>query len=759
MALTLVGAAVSIRIGLLGGLEMRLAYITLYPAVTAACVIGGLFAGLFATVFSAVIASFWLAPLREAVDYLGLATFLLSCGLIIGVTEAMHRARARALDAEARAKVSDALRESDAALRDSQARLAAVVNNAVDGIIVIDAKGLIQSLNPAALAMFQYEMREIVGRNVSVLMPEPHRSAHPDYLNQYLATRQAKVIGIGREAEARRKDGALFPIELAVSEILIDDQQLFVGFVRDISERKRAEERQQQLTAKLQESESEARQQQALFQGVFDSTPEAMFLTNTDRRIILINPAFKRLLGYELADLAGSGHEAIYADREDSRHISQLPPVASDKTFGQPHPARFKRKNGEAFPGEILIGPYRDAAHRPLGYVGIVRDLTLELQQEDARRQSQKLEALGQLTGGIAHDFNNILTTIIGNHEFLESKVRGSDEWDALRRANNAAQMAARLTSRLLTFARRRRLEPVVVNLNELVATITDLLRRTLGETVALDLNLAAELDSVRADVSEVENTIINLALNARDAMPHGGRLTIETCNIALEAENIFQLSPGSYVGVFVTDTGVGMKPEVAERAFEPFFSTKGPGRGTGLGLSTVYGFAEQSGGAVKIESVVGRGTTVKVLLPRVDLKSSPTAESQQIPFSRFAETVLVVEDDPDVRETTMRRVEGLGYVAIDAASGPAAIRVLESGESIDLVFSDVAMPGGMSGYDLANWISARRPDIKMLLTSGHVDPSRSGKPVPDGEFDLLDKPYSRAELAQALARALKYES
>jgi PAS domain S-box-containing protein len=859
-----VAVGVLVRITIFASLETRLVYVTLYPAVTAASVVGGLPAGILASALSALAASFWLAPISETMEYLGLAAFLASCALIISVTEAMHRARARAVAAEARARLSDAIRESEErqrtlidqaadaiitcgaegqflevnpaacqffgydqshlldlrirdllcrediarfsgpemwirageglpvewcfrrsdgvtvigevsakqyrsgqfqaiirnvterqraamALRESQTQLSAVVNNAVDGIVVVDETGSIRSVNPAAQRIFGYGSTEMIGRNVNILMAEPYRSAHDTYITNYLKTGNAKVIGLGREVEGRRKDGTAFPINLAISETEIDGKRVFVGFIRDISEQKLAQENQRLLTERLFQSEQQARQQQALFQGVFDSAPDAILLTGMNRRVRMINPAFQKLFGFTSQEVENTEDSRFFSSKEEWKRISLLTAEPQRNGGSGRENAEFLRKNGTTFPGQIISGHYRDSMGTALGYIAIVRDVIEELRREDTKRQSQKLEALGQLTGGIAHDFNNILTTIIGNHEYLEEHLTKTDERLALRRANNAAEMAARLTARLLTFARRRKLEPETINLNDVVTTIADLLRRTIGESITLELKLAHDLASVLVDVSEVENAIINLALNARDAMPTGGRLTITTDNLTVrEGDLATGCKPGLYVALSVIDTGIGMTPEVAARAFEPFYSTKGSGRGTGLGLSAVYGFAEQSGGSVALNSELGRGTTVRFILPAVKQQLAIEGHHEEIPASCHGETVLVVEDDPDVRETTLRRIEGLGYVAIDATNGSEAVKILESGKHVDLVFSDVVMPGGMSGFELGDWIRQNRPNVRVLLTSGHANVGHPIDPALRQKFELLDKPYSRSTLAQA---------
>lgn len=747
-AVLIVGLAILARLTIFAPLESRLAYVTFLPAVAVASLVGGLPAGTLAAVLSGLFVSLWLTPIFQSLEYLGLVAFVLSCALIVGVTEAMHRARARAVKAEARARISDAVRES-------QAQLSAVVGTATDGIILINEKGIIQSANSAVSRMFGYEHAELIGRNVSILMAGADLTGHDFYIRSYLRTGNAKIIGVGREVEGRRKDETVFPINLTVSETQIQGSRAFVGFIRDISEQKDARENQERLSEQLSDSERQARQQHALFKGVFDSAPDAIVLTDLGRHIRTVNPAFQRLFGFDARELEGAEELGIYASLDDWKRLGDLMSRQSERGVITRENVSFRKKTGEIFPGEIFAGYYREASGTPLGYIGIIRDISEELTREEAKRQSQKLEALGQLTGGIAHDFNNILTTIIGNHEYLKERLSKPDEQNALRRASNAAEMAARLTRRLLTFARRRQLEPVTLNLNEIVSTISELLRRTIGESISLELALSPDLPSVRADISEVENVIINLALNSRDAMPNGGRLTIETRILTVTKERPRPgITPGRYVSLAVIDTGVGMTAEIASKAFEPFFSTKGSGRGTGLGLSTVYGFAEQSGGGVMLDSIPGKGTTVQVLLPAVNQSQVTLGDQSDVPLAADAETVLVVEDDPDVRETTLRRVEGLGYVAIEAHNSASAIKMLESGCPVDLVFSDVVMPGGMSGYELAGWVKKHRPGVKILLASGHVDTDHVD-PVLRREFVLLEKPYTRADLAQSFRAVL----
>jgi signal transduction histidine kinase/CheY-like chemotaxis protein len=419
----------------------------------------------------------------------------------------------------------------------------------------------------------------------------------------------------------------------------------------------------------------------------------------------------------------------------------------------------FRRKNGETFPGEIIATIIRDSHRNVLGVMGLVRDITHQLKQEEALRQSQRLDALGQLTGGIAHDFNNLLTIIMGSHELSEATSDLQVARELFRRANEAAEMGARLTGRLLSFSRQRRLEAVTLSLNDQILNMMELLRRSIGETIAVSTVLGPALGTIRVDPSEIENAVINLAINARDAMPRGGRLIIETENVDLapDVSAAHGVVSGQYVRLSISDTGSGMPPEVVARAFEPFFTTKPPGRGTGLGLASVYGFVRQSGGNATIHSELGRGTTVHLYLPVVASQEPLVDRDQETETSPVVgETVLVVEDNPQVRKLSLSRLALLGYRAIEADDGPAALALLDAGTEIDVIFSDVVMPGGMTGYELAQHARQRLPGVKVLLTSGYDAETASAQDTTASELKVLRKPYKQADLARALREALK---
>ncbi|GJD95889.1 ATP-binding protein [Methylobacterium iners] len=374
---------------------------------------------------------------------------------------------------------------------------------------------------------------------------------------------------------------------------------------------------------------------------------------------------------------------------------------------------------------------------------------------EENLRQSQKMEAVGQLTGGIAHDFNNLLQIVTGNLEILGRNL--PEEAGRLRRATDnamrGAQRAAILTQRLLAFSRRQPLAPKPIDVNALVAGMSELLHRTLGEPIAVETVLAGGLWRVEADPNQLENALLNLAVNARDAMPDGGKLTIETANSRLDeayAQENVEVVPGQYVAVCVTDTGSGMSPEVVARVFEPFFTTKDVGRGTGLGLSMIYGFVKQSGGHVKIYSEEGQGTRVKLYLPRLfgAAAEEVIVPAQAIPEGSREEVILVVEDDDDVRAYSAEVLRELGYEVVEARDAASALRVLEGISRLDLLFTDVVLPGGMTGRDLADAARSRWPALKVLFTTGYARNAIVHNGRLDADVEMIGKPFTFADLA-----------
>ncbi|MCW2240130.1 response regulator [Azospirillum canadense] len=378
---------------------------------------------------------------------------------------------------------------------------------------------------------------------------------------------------------------------------------------------------------------------------------------------------------------------------------------------------------------------------------------------EAALRQSQKLEAIGQLTGGVAHDFNNLLTVIVGNLGLIERRANNPDEVRGMAAAAlTAAARGERLTQHLLAFARRQALRPQVVDVNRLVSGLVPLVQRAVGERIAVDLRLANDLAHCRIDPNQCETALLNLAVNARDAMPDGGRLTIATRNARLDSA-AGELGPGDYVAVVVADTGAGIPPDILPHVFEPFFTTKDVGKGSGLGLSQIYGFARQSGGQAQIESAVGEGTTVTLLLPQTRERAAVADASlfRSDPLAGKGEVVLVVDDDDDVRAIAARSLRDLGYVVVTAPDGPSAVAILQGGQRIDALFSDVVMPNGMSGVALAREARRLRPGIGVLLTSGYTAQALAQEHGLEESHPLLPKPYRETDLAAMIRTILPH--
>ena len=531
-----------------------------------------------------------------------------------------------------------------------------------------------------------------------------------------------------------------------------------LGLTFDITESKEAELRQLQLMQELETSESEARRQQTLFQSVFECSPDSILLIDEDRMIVAINSTFTKVIGYTVDELKGRSTRCLYAKEEDWQTTGlKLAGAANQHVTVEPH---LLRKNGEIFPCRATAAAIVDQSGRRLGFVAIIRDVTLEQSRERALREKQGLEALGRLTGGIAHDFNNLLTVISGHLQLLELDAVNDDMRRHIGAAIGAADMGARLNQRLITFARQRRLDPKPVDLNALVRSLLDLVCRSIGESIRVTITLSASPAMVSIDSSEMENAVLNLALNARDAMPAGGDLVIETSHKVIGSGDIAlsgNITPGDYVLMSVSDSGIGMTPEVMSHAFEPYFTTKEVGKGTGLGLTTIHGFIQQSGGHIYLESQHGRGTNVRILLPRAAGETlASTGRTLRIdPDAGSGQRILVVEDNRDVRSVTLERLKRLNYRVIEADSANTALRIIQRGEPVDLVFSDVVMPGGMSGFDLIDRLRNDYPHLRTLLVSGFPD-NLERTAHGDEKQKILMKPYSSAELARAIKEALQ---
>lgn len=633
-----------------------------------------------------------------------------------------------------------------------EANLHAVVATAVDGVILIDAKGSILMFNPACERLFGYKSSEVIGQNVKLLMPQPYQSEHDLYLDNYHRTGARKIIGIGREVKGRRKDGSVFPMDLSVGESKTDDSSIFVGIIRDLSERQR--------------NEKEIRETAARLQAVVETAVDGVILIDARGSIMMLNPACERLFDYDSAEVIGQNVKMLMPDpyrREHDTYLENYLSTGEKKIIGIGREVLGRRKDGSTFPMDLSVG---EAQQEDTSiFVGIIHDLTDRKHSEAQLVQAQKMEAVGQLSGGIAHDFNNLLTVIIGNAESISDELADRPQLQSLlNMIISAGERGAELTQRLLAFSRRQTLQPVEVNCNRLVDQMQQMLQRTLREDIEIKTELEPGLWSAFADAAQLEAAILNLAINAQDAMPDGGKLSITTANVPLD-ENYQsknpEVPPGFYVMIAVTDDGEGMPESVLKKVFEPFFTTKDVGKGTGLGLSMVYGFVKQSNGHVSIYSDPGLGTTVRIYLPSSVTLADPKAIQFDIDEKNATgggEKILVAEDDAFVRTFAVNCLDSLGYRVIEASDGREALAILHSTDDIDILFTDIVMPGGMTGLELVEKARHLRPDLKVLLTSGYaLDTLTARGRLNVGTF-VLHKPYRKASLAQHMRRVIEEE-
>jgi PAS domain S-box-containing protein len=574
----------------------------------------------------------------------------------------------------------------------------------------------------------------------------------------------------GAEAIAERPDGTRVPF-IPYPTPLFDASGTLIGAVNmlvDISERKKAEAVLEQLNDTL-EQRIEARTQQIretftrlyeserrfrlLVDGVVDY---AIFMLDPEGFVTNWNSGAQRIKGYSAAEIVGRHFSCFYTDEDRANGVPERALQTALRTGRFEAEGWRRRKDGTAFWANVVIDAIRDETGKLAGFAKVTRDLTEKRAAEEQRRRAQKMEAIGQLTGGVAHDFNNLLTAIIGNLEVLTTVLSAHEPARRyVEAATRAAWRGSKMTEHLLAFSRRKELQSEIVSVNDLIREMSLICQKIVGEGVEVVLDLQQNLWTCKIDPGQLEAAVLNLAANARDAMERSGRLTIATENVTLAGDSV-DLSAGDYVSLSVSDNGCGMTAEVLSHAFEPFYTTKDVGKGTGLGLAQVYGFAKQSGGSTQIESKAGIGTSVRIYLPRTDgalLRQAPSQDaSSAAPMGEA--TILVVEDDVEVREMTAAMLSQLGYRVLLAATGPEALAVLRRDSTIRLLFSDIVMPAGMSGIDLARAACRLRPNLKVLLNSGYPGDDIKLHEI-QSEFQFIHKPYKSATLGRKLAEVL----
>ncbi len=659
------------------------------------------------------------------------------------------------------------LRAAQESLRESEENLAITVHSIGDGVIATDAAGLVTRVNPAAERLTGWSADEARGRPVSEVFRvilEATRTPAPVPVEAVLRT--GAQAGISNHTILVARDGTERPLGDSAAPIRNGSGAL-VGVVmvfRDISAERAAErslqESKEELERRVAERTAALAASERQFSDLFEFAPDGVVIVDADGRITLANRAAEHLFGWARADMLG-------------RPVEMLVPLASREPheawragYGQPGgarsvrqgPARLAamRRDGSEFPVEISLSPMHSGGDHLV--VASVRDVTDRVELEAQFLQAQKMESIGVLAGAVAHDFNNLLTVI---NSMAEMAAAGLREDDPIHRdlltIRDAGWRAADLTRQLLAFSRRQVLQPRVLNPNTVVEDMMPIVGRLLGESIVVRLKLATDMGNTRVDRAQLEQVLMNLVVNARDAMPAGGTVTVETQNAELDetyVANHAGVVPGEFVLLSVTDTGVGMDAATTRRIFEPFFTTKGAGRGTGLGLSTVYGIVKQSGGDVWVYSEVGVGTTFKVYLPRVRAPEALGAVVKTPPAATGTETILVVEDEASLRTLSHRILGSAGYTVLTASDGADALAQMERHDGpIHLVLTDLMMPG-LSGRELGERVRALHPGVKVMFTSGYAEEVGLQEGVPEGSR-FIAKPFSAEQLRAAVREAL----
>jgi PAS domain S-box-containing protein len=624
-----------------------------------------------------------------------------------------------------------------------------LVDYTTDAIEVIDPdSGRFLDVNRRACAAHGYTREEYLTLGVSDIDPLVAERSWEE------TREEMRRAGDGVfETQHRRKDGSVFPVEVNVTFVRLDRDYL-IAVVRDITERKRAE-------AALTESHS-------LFRAVVEGTSDAVYVKDLDGRYLLINAAGTRFLGATEAEVIGKrASELLTPEDADAvaAHDRQVTTSGASETFEERVTA-----GGVTRTFVSTKSVYRDARGDAIGVIGISSEVTDLKRLETRLWQAQKMEAAGRLAGGVAHDFNNLLTVITGYAFMLRQALPADSEaCGDVEQVLSAAERGADLTRQLLAFSRRQRLQPQVIDLGQPVAAVSGMLRRVIGEDITLQTEIAPNAWPVLADPGQLEQVVMNLALNARDAMPQGGTLRLRTANVEIDgaaARDRPELPTGHYAALFVEDTGAGIAPAALPRLFEPFFTTKEQGKGTGLGLATVYGIVKQSGGFVFVDSALGRGSRFSVFLPRHEPRDEPRRERPSLKAAapavsapaRGAETILLVEDEVGVRVAVRRMLERQGYRVVAVADGAQAIEHLAEsearGRSIDLVLSDVVMPE-QGGRALGEALAARWPGQRLLYMTGYTEDEILRRGLAARGAGVLEKPFTPARLAEAVRRAL----
>ena len=630
--------------------------------------------------------------------------------------------------------------------------LKSVLERMADGFVTISEEGIILSANTAIEKMFGYPEKEIVGKNVNILMPDAYASNHNAIISRLRTFGVQGMAGkSGREVEGKKRDGTIFSLSITVSEMYLEGRRKFNGVVRDVTDVKQAQAEALRTADEL-----------TLF---VDTANAPIFGIDSGGLVNEWNQASEKITGFTKVEVLGKDLVSEFITDEYKAPVKQVLDNAlhGNETANYEFPLYTKTSQRV----DVLLNATtrRDVDGVITGVIGVGQDITELRQKQAALNQASKMESVGQLTGGIAHDFNNLLSVIDGNLRFLQQDIGNvsDDITELFDDAMSAATDAAELTARLLAFSRNRGLKPELKNANEAIDNFSRFLSRTLGKANELQTELFEEALYINVDTAQLENALLNLAINARDAMADGGNITLrseryhcsERADLKENNQAGIMLNPGDYVVVSVEDTGIGIEQEDLVRVFEPFFTTKEIGKGSGLGLSMVYGFVQQSSGQCVVRSKIGEGTKVSMYFPEAQYmeQDKSSIDEKKIAFAD-SEVILVVEDEPRVLKVTSRDLKRLGYRTLEANNASMAKTMIDSGQKIDLVFSDVLMPGDIDGQMLGLWIEKNHPLIKVVLTSGFTK-RKTEVGENESSFPLLRKPYTIEALAKKVSMAL----
>jgi two-component system cell cycle sensor histidine kinase/response regulator CckA len=628
-----------------------------------------------------------------------------------------------------------------------------------DAMVAVERDGTIVQVNAQAMEMFGYTRQELLGQKIEVLVPERYRPQHGGYRDGFAQNPKVRRMGAGLELFGRRRDSTEFPVEISLSPVSIGSNTLVLSAIRDITDRKEIEAELRRANEELdRRTAQEIGEYRARLASIVDSSEDAIIGKDLEGIISSWNKGAEAIYGYRAKEVIGRNISLLAPPERPDEIPDILRKVRRGESVEHFESVRMA-KDGRRLSVFISVSPLRDSAGNVVGASAIARDITAQKRAEEHLRQVQKMEAMGRLAGGVAHDFNNVLGIVSACNDLLRSHIdAGAESAEFVANIRDAVERGSSLTKQLLAFSRKSVVQSQVLDLNERLKETSKLLRPLMGDAVEIVLASHSGPALIEADPGQLDQILLNLAVNSRDAMPHGGKFAIETSTVHLDETFIEfhqPLKPGLFVLLAVSDTGIGMDTATMARVFEPFFTTKEAGKGTGLGLATVYGIVQQSGGHIWVYSEPGQGTTFKVYFPsaedKIGIRSKPESEAA-IPKG-YGKTILLVEDDEIMLRMTRKLLEEHGYRVLVAKDGKAALELAEEyGGRIDLLLTDVAMPG-VSGPELANWLGASRPGLKVVFMSGYTGELMRSHEVTKGT--LLDKPFTRVTLLLTVQQGL----